>query len=113
MDRRARVRGASMFAAALSIAVAGWCGFACGTADDASASGPETAGDSGRGPDAAIDVNERDARAPGQDGEGDARPLGCDSPEVLVCDGFDSPVIASSRWEEETQNGAVAIDTAR
>ena len=71
------------------------------------------AGDAGA---SGIDAGNTDARSssntdarPGDE----AGPLGCTSPDVLVCDAFDTPAVDAARWVTETQNGAATIDDAR
>lgn len=99
-----------------------WISAACVVIGTAWACGGDepgaAAGDGASGRDAGgiqSDAGAADVRASDRDGadDTDAGPLGCDSPDVIVCDGFDAPSLDPARWELEVQAGAAAIDDTR
>ncbi|MDF2693219.1 MAG: hypothetical protein K0S65_1602 [Labilithrix sp.] len=94
------------FAAGVLLRVAAGCG-GDGTTP-AAADGTPSNEDGGR----SADASTADARTEGGATPNDDEPLGCNSSDVIVCDGFDAPSIDPARWEEEKQNGAVSIDDA-
>ncbi len=85
----------------------------CTTTDAPSVTEAESPrGDAGASP---ADASISEVRAPTADAgiDADAGPLGCDDPDVVVCDGFDAPAVDAARWELEAQGGAATTDDGR